>query len=98
MKIIQKKHNVLLGRTDITAEVEHVQQATPKNADVASQIASSLGANVSLIKIKQIISSYGGGNAKVVAALYDTPETFQKIEVIRKKAKKKEGKAAPKKE
>lgn len=98
MKIVHKTHNPLLGRTQIEAEYEHVQQPTPKKDEVKKKIVDALQAEESRVAVKRVFPAYGGGKSRVIAVAYDTQEGFDAIEKIKKKAKKKEEKAAPKKE
>lgn len=98
MKIIQKTHNPLLGRMQVEAEIEHVQQPTPKKDEVKQKIVAALHAEASRVAVKRIFPSYGSGISRVIAVAYDTQEGFDAIEVFRKKTKKKEEKPAAKKE
>jgi len=97
MKIIQKTHNPLLGRTQIEAEYEHVQQPTPKKDDVRKKVVAALGVEESRIAVKRIFPSYGDGKSRIMAVAYDTQEDFDMVEKVRKKAKKKAEKPAAKK-
>lgn len=98
MKIIQKTHNPLLGRTQIEAEYEHVQQPTPKKDEVRKKVAAALQAEESRVAVKRIFPAYGGGKSKIIAVAYDTQEGFDAVEIVKKRIKKKEEKPAARKE
>ena len=97
MKILKQTHNPLIGRSQVELEYEHFKQATPKESEVAKEAAGLLKASPELVKVKHIYSGYGEGNSKIVVYVYDDAEKLNAIEVIKKKAKKKEG-AQPKAE
>ena len=88
----------MIGRYYIELEHEHVKQPTPKEVDVLKEVAGLVKSVPELVKIKHIYSGYGDGKSKIIAYVYDTEEAFKGIEVIKKKPKKQEEKAKPKKE
>ena len=91
MKILKQLHNPLLGRYQVELEYEHFKQATPKGADVAKEAATILKVSPELMKVKHIYSGYGNGKSRVIVYVYESAEKLNAVEVIKKKAKKKEG-------
>ena len=98
MKIIKQTHNPLLGRYQVELEYEHFQQPVPKATEVLKEAAGILKASPETMKVKYIYAGYGEGKSRAVVYVYDTAEAFSKIEVFRKKVKKKDEKPAAKKE
>ncbi|HLC63705.1 MAG TPA: hypothetical protein VJJ21_05310 [Candidatus Nanoarchaeia archaeon] len=90
MKITKQTHNPLLGRNQIELEYEHFKQVTPKESEVAKEAATLLKASPELMKVKHIYSGYGNGNSRIIVYVYDSAEKLNAVEVIKKKAKKKE--------
>ena len=98
MKIIKQTYNPLLGRNQVELEYEHFKQPSPKGVDVAKEAAALLKAGPELIKVKHIYPGYGNGNSKIIVYVYESTEKLNAIEVIKKKAKKKEEPKQEKKE
>ena len=90
MKITKQTHNPLLERNQIELEYEHFKQPSPKGVDVAKEAATLLKASPELIKIKHIYPGYGRGISRVIVYVYESAEKLNSVEVIKKKAKKKE--------
>ncbi|MBI2107034.1 hypothetical protein HYT57_03545 [Candidatus Woesearchaeota archaeon] len=90
MKIVQKINHPLLKREQITFEIEHAGSKTPKSDEILQKIAEATKASKELIKIKNIVPGYGVTKAKVIANIYKDENAFKHIEIIKKKAKKKE--------
>ncbi len=82
MKILEKKPNPLLSRTEIKAEIEYTG-ATPSNNDVKNELAKQLSADVNLVVVKQILPIFGLRKSTVNAYLYDSKEALMKIERIK---------------
>ena len=87
MKILKQDKNVLLERTDIQAEYEHVKKVTPTIKDVTKELASHFKTKEELIKINHIYTDYGGGNSRIIASAYDNENSMKAIEVFNKKKK-----------
>ena len=69
MNVMDKKDEKMLSRMQVTAELEF-DNATPKYAEVAAELASKLKADEKLIAIRHVYTAYGSKKAKVVAYLY----------------------------
>ena len=94
VKIIQKKENPLLSRTEISAEI-YFEKATPSNNDVKKQLAAELKVEENRIAIKNIYTAFGFSSAKVKAYTYDSEDSLKKIEPKKKEKKQAAGVAAP---
>jgi len=79
MKIIEKKENPLLSRTEILAEISF-EKATPPDEEVKKQIASQLKVDEALVVVKNIYTEFGSPNAKVTAFIYDSKKALEKTE------------------
>jgi len=90
MKIIEKKENPLLSRTEVSAEAVF-EKATPSKADIKKQIASELKADENLVVVKNIYTDYGSPSAKITAFVYNSKEAMEKTEPKPKKEAKKAG-------
>ena len=87
----------LLHRKRITFLIDHINQPTPKEADVKKQIAEHEKVSEDLVAIRHIYTNFGQNSSKVIAGIYKTKEDFDKIEIIKKKPKK-DGKKESKKQ
>ncbi len=79
LKIINKAENKLLNRTAIEASVSYAKEITPKRKDLRKLLAAQLGADESLLVIRQFSATLGT-SAKLFANLYKTKEDMQKRE------------------
>jgi len=69
IKILYKTENPLFHRTEISAEVLHQGEATPKRGDVRKLLAAQLGADDTLVVIRQMDPTFGT-KAKLTAMVY----------------------------
>ena len=92
---ISEKANPLLERKEIVFKVEFDSNTISK-VNAKKEIAMALGADEDLIVIKKILQNYGFKTGKIYATLYFNKENLDKIEIIHKKAKKKDVKAEAK--
>ena len=92
-KIISQENEPLLSRIHVKAELifEH---ATPSNAEVKKQIASSMKKDESLVVIKKIATHFGEKMADVDAVVYENKEAKESIEPKTKHIRDAEKKAA----
>ncbi len=102
LKIIEKKENKLLSRTEITAEMVH-EGPTPSYDAIKKALAKQVNADESLIAVKHVYPSYGESRVKIIANIYDDKKAMESIEPAapkkeEKPAEKKEEKPAEKKE
>jgi len=73
LKILEKKDNVLLERTEVTASVSAIG-ATPSNKDVAKAIADSLKTTEDLVVMRKIATGFGSSSSKASAYVYKSKE------------------------
>lgn len=92
LKIIDKKEQPLLSRTEIVAEAVF-DAATPSKQDIKSKIASLVKSNENLVVVRHIYTEFGAKKAKILAYSYINDAELKKIE-----PKKKEKKAPVEKE
>lgn len=90
LKILDKKEQELLSRTDIKAHITF-GKATPSNTEIKKALASELKADENLIIIKNIYTIYGKTEANVNAYAYKSKEEMQKVEPKPKKKAAKPG-------
>ena len=96
IKILNKNENMLLNRTEITAEIVHEGKPTPTRDDVRKHLAAMLGTDESLISIKTIKSGVRIFS-KCSANVYKSKEELEKFEAKHiLKREKKLTKEAPK--
>ena len=102
LKILSEEEAPLLSRRKIVADATF-SGATPSKKEVWKQLASALKTDEKLVVVKNIRTSFGNQQARVVALQYTSEEEMKRIEPAPKKEKageKKEGdeaKAAPEK-
>ena len=87
LKIVQKKDNPLLSRTEIEAEINFFKEPTPKKEDIKKKLASMEKANENVVIIKHIYSSFATGKADVLAYIYKSEDELKKIEPEKKEKK-----------
>ena len=79
IKILDKKENVLLNRTEIEAEIEHSGKPTPSRADIREKLAAMLSADKNLIIIQNLKQDFGS-KTKFTAMLYKSKDDLEKAE------------------
>lgn len=79
IKILNKHENLLLNRTEIDAEISHINEATPKRNDVRKLLAAQLGAEEALTIIKKIEPVFGN-KSKLRVTIYKDAKQLEKIE------------------
>jgi len=92
-KIVSQEEEPLLSRIHVKAELIF-ENATPSNAEVAKQIASSMKKDESLVVVKKIATHYGEKQADVDAVVYENKEAKESIEAKTKHMRDAEKKAA----
>ncbi len=92
---ISEKVNPILDRKEYVFNAEF-DSATVSNLDAKKEITKILSADEGLVVIKKILQKFGVKNGRIYAYLYLNKETLGQIEVIHKKAKKKEVKTEAK--
>lgn len=92
IKILHKKENVLLNRTEIEADIEHFKEPTPTRAQVKEKLAAMLSADKDLIVIKKLEQTFGSVT-KCSAVLYKSRadlESSEQEHLLKRGVKKKE--------
>ncbi len=84
-----EKVNPYLDRKEYVFNAEF-DDKTVSNVDAKKEIAKLLGTNEDLIVIKKILQKFGIKQGKIYAYLYFNKEIMNQLEIIHKKAKKKE--------
>ncbi len=97
LKVINKKQDPLLFRTEIKAEM-YFKGATPSKEEVKKKISSQVSANESLVVVRNIYTRQGVEQADVEAYVYDNADKMKVIEPKKSKLSKKEQEAAKPKE
>lgn len=87
LKIITKQENPLLSRKEIEAEVNFLNEPTPKKVDIKKRISSMEKADDKLVVVKKIANDFGAGKADVLVYVYTSGEELKKTEP-RKREKK----------
>jgi ribosomal protein S24E len=79
LKLIEKKDNTLLSRTEIT--LEGIKEAiTPSYDSLKKKIAEQFSADASLIAIRHIYPQFGTTKFKVVAYIYADKNSMENLE------------------
>ena len=89
LKLIEKKEQPLLNRSQIIAELPFAGAATPKRIDVAKALGQQVKGE---IVIRKIDAKFGQSKAKVIAYAYTDQASKERIETKRGKKEKKEKK------
>ena len=90
IKIIEKRENPLLNRTEIKFECEYPQEGTPKILDVKHKLVAMEDSSNDLLVVESMKPSYGVTKAVGVARIYDSVEKLDEIETVSVKNKNEE--------
>ena len=82
IEILKQKENKLLFRTEYTAKLMHIKEATPKRLETRDKLAANVNADADRTTIIKIDSEFGLGQSKVLFHVYDTPETMNAVELL----------------
>ncbi len=80
LKVIERKENPLLQRTEVRFVVRHPHGPTPSRMEVRARLASELGVGEELIVIQKMASLYGQQVASGIAHVYRSVEELHKLE------------------
>lgn len=94
-KILLQKTNSLFGREEVELILEI--EKTPSENEVEKIIAEKFSSNSENIKIRQIKGKFGAHQFLVKADIYKTPELKNKFGIIKKRNRRKKGRASEKK-
>ncbi len=78
LKVIDKKKNEIMKRTEVTAEVE--EELIPSRQQVKDKLAAMLSVKADAIAINKIESKFGSSKVIVLANVYETVEELKKKE------------------
>ncbi len=95
IKIISKKENPLLNRTEIEFECNYPTEGTPNLLDVKHKIVALEDSSNDLIVVDNMKPSYGVAKATGLAKIYDSIEKLQEIEAKAVLAKNEEPEEEP---
>lgn len=80
IKIIEKKENPLLNRTEIKFECEYPTEGTPTILDVKHKLVALEDSSNELLVVDYMKPSYGVPTAVGLAKIYDSVEKLAEIE------------------
>ena len=80
IKIISVEDNVILHRTEITFEIEHLGMGSPNRIEVRDKLAALQSAKTELTFIKRMKSRFGSQTCAGLAIIYADEETALKLE------------------
>jgi ribosomal protein S24E len=79
LKLIEKKDNTLLSRTEVT--LEGIKEAiTPSYESLKKKIAEQFSADANLIAIRHIYPQFGTTKFKVVVYIYADKKSMENLE------------------
>lgn len=90
MKITEKSENKLLGRTLVSAVVEHHKKPTPSEAEIKKQIAIQTKSKEELIQVKKIQTKFSSGISEIQAYVYENEQAIKNTQINKKKNGKQE--------
>jgi small subunit ribosomal protein S24e len=79
IKITGKKENILFNRTEVTAEVVHPGEPTPKRSLVRQAVADAMKVPTDVVAVIQCKSQFGFKSI-CTAAVYKTSDDLKKHE------------------
>ena len=77
--IASKEEKPLLNRTEVWARLVFEGQ-TPSRRDVLRALAKALGAKEELVIVRRVLSAYGERAARVLAYVYQSRESLERLE------------------
>ena len=80
IKILSKKENPLLNRTEIEFECDYPSEGTPNLLDVKHKLVALEDSSNDLLVVDTMKPSYGATKAIGLAKIYDSIEKLQEIE------------------
>ena len=80
IKILSKKENPLLNRTEIEFECDYPSEGTPNILEVKHKLVALEDASNDLLVVDSMKPSYGATKAVGLAKVYDSVEKLQEIE------------------
>ena len=80
IKILSKKENPLLNRTEIKFECDYPSEGTPNILEVKHKLVALEDASNDLLVVDSMKPSYGATKAVGLAKVYDSVEKLQEIE------------------
>lgn len=80
IKIISKKENPLLNRTEIEFECDYPSEGTPNLLDVKHKLVALEDSSNDLLVVDNMKPSYGATKAVGLAKVYDSIEKLNEIE------------------
>jgi ribosomal protein S24E len=96
-KVIEKKENALLERTEVNAEISF-SAATPSTKEMRDTIVQKLGCNPDLMVISQAEPRFGQKAMSIKAHIYKAPEQLKRVEEAHVLKSNGVGQEAPKEE
>lgn len=78
LKVLSKKKNELLNRTEVVAEVQ--EKTIPSKADIRAKLSALLNTPVETIAIQKVESKFGSPYAKIYIRTYADEATLKKTE------------------
>lgn len=80
VEILTKNENKLLHRTEITAKVSHINEATPKRLETRDKLAATVNSDADRTVIVKMDSEFGRSVSKVEFRVYENPDHMKTIE------------------
>ena len=80
IKIVEKKENSLLHRTEVKFVVNHPKDKTPSREDVRNLIAVNLNTEKKRVILQYLHTLFGSNETKGYAKIYDSIEHAKKNE------------------
>jgi ribosomal protein S24E len=95
VKITDKKKNILMNRTEVTCEVQHDGEATPRREEIKKNVADQMNVKEDKVILVSINSKYGGGSNALLHVYsndkdlktYEKKHLFLRNNPVKKEAK-----------
>lgn len=78
VRITEKKNDDLLKRTEVSCDILHDGEPTPKRDDIRKNVAGQLNVNEKLVVLESIRSIYGGGSKAILHVYKNEKEMMSK--------------------
>lgn len=80
IKIVEKKENPLLHRTEVKFVISHPKNKTPSREDVRNLISANLNAEKNRVILEYMHTPFGSNETSGYVKIYDSLDKAKKIE------------------
>jgi small subunit ribosomal protein S24e len=73
-EVVLERYNRLIGRREITLQINHMLKPTPSRLQVRLSVAKAYGVDIERVYVRSIRTEYGRGVSRAEVHIYDSVE------------------------